>query len=220
MAESYFDLLTKRQELPAKPFDPLEELKLLRRRLAVRIQTVEPPMEAFEAKEIAPPPLNEAFPCEKEPVSIEIIAEKVGDMEETLTLFNSHPPEEKHVAPQNGEGIIHTAERVENKRGVLLGVDQYLNIPQERLLVAFNVGLMALGVIGVVFGILSFSRGWEGDLPLGSWVSASGMAIIALGLGGRFLASHSDQKLTPPPDFSRAIVHSRNQKNLRVSNAE
>ena len=52
-----------------------------------------------------------------------------------------------------------------------------------------NATLTALGVVGIVFGISSFYRGWEGDLSLGSLVCTSGMAIVAIGIGGRCLAS-------------------------------
>ena len=186
MAESYFELLTKQQRdskqqgLPAKSFSPLEELRLLRRKLNVRLQTPELPVEQFEIQEFAP-----SVPCESEPVSIEAVVEKVGEIEETLDLAHC-PPAVSVIAP--------TLVQIENEsrplaKGPLAVAGRCLNVPQERLLSTLTIGLTALGIIGVVFGVLSFSRGWEGDLPLGSWVSASGAAIIALGVGGRFFAT-------------------------------
>jgi len=55
-----------------------------------------------------------------------------------------------------------------------------------------NATLTALGIVGIVFGMLSFYRGWEGDLSLGSLVCTSGAAIVAIGISGRCLASRCD----------------------------
>jgi len=39
---------------------------------------------------------------------------------------------------------------------------------------------------------LSLFQGWENDLSLGSLVSVSGLAVIAVGLGGRLLSSDGE----------------------------
>jgi hypothetical protein len=62
---------------------------------------------------------------------------------------------------------------------------EFLTAPQEGTLKMLNGGLIALGIIGVVFGIVSFCRGLESDLSFGSLVCATG-------LGGRVLAARSD----------------------------
>jgi len=187
MAESYFDLLTTRQGLPAKPFDPLEELRLLRRRLTERLQTSEPPME--------PPPVETLetalfLNCETEPGSLEAVANKTESTEGS--------PGEPVILPFVEETKKSNAVKLEGETqrndGVRRRITQGYGTGQ--ILDTLNGSLITLGIIGIVFGVLSFFRGWNGDLPLGSLVLVSGLAIVVTGLGGRFLASRFAQKLT------------------------
>ena len=142
-------------------------------------------------------------------VSLESLANTIENVRETLAIVQ--PIQEQHchqecTRPVPSEPVmgfprdIHAVEEQgsENRSQISAVIVQNLGAPQEKLLNTFNVAMTALGIIGVVFGMLSFSRGWEGDLPLGSWISASGGAIIALGLGGRFFASRTEQKITEP----------------------
>ena len=184
MAESYFDLLTTRQGLPAKPFDPLEELRLLRRKLTERLQTLEPPMKPplAETVETALSPHHKA-----EPVSLEVVANKEEDIERT-------------VERTLGETItlpLPLVEETNKSRPVPLEAETQRGDMRPRIVKSHTTGqildtlngsLITLGIIGIVFGMLSFFRGWEGDLPLGSLISVSGLAIVVIGLGGRFLA--------------------------------
>jgi hypothetical protein len=182
-------MLTGQQGLPTKPFDPLGELKRLRRRLATRIQNLDLPGEndlfSFQPKTEEPPPV--------EPVSLESVVSKVGGMKRALTIWQRSRFRER-VFPTD---IFRGNRRFRNDKGVPSVVAQYLSARQvrsgqERTLEIVNAGLMALGVVGVVFGCLSLFRGWESDLSLGSLVSLTGTAIIAIGLGGRLFASSAD----------------------------
>ena len=193
MEESYFELLTQQPGLPAKLFDPLEELKLLRRTLDSRLQTSESSVETFfdspplqtkiEMQEVAPTPFYET-----EVVSLEAVMDKIENINNMLTDLQ---PSRECTEPSPND-IFRGNQRAEKKRRVPALIAQCLNVPQGRILETLNVCLMALGIIGAVFGVLVFSRGWEGDLPLGSWICTSGAAIVILGLGGRFLASHAE----------------------------
>jgi len=197
--ESYFELLTEQQGLPASPFDPVRELKRLRRRLALRIEHPEIPREThlplfqeeIETSHDSPysvpkfvSPKNEYLP---EPVSTEAILKKVGGMKQTLAIWQRSRLRVRQ--PRND--LFRGHRKLWNQKRVSCAIAQYLNTPQEGALERVNAGLLALGVIGVVFGVLSFLRGWESDLSLGSLVCVSGAAIVAIGFGGRFLASQT-----------------------------
>jgi hypothetical protein len=204
MAESYFDLLTKQQEFPVKPFDPLEEVKRLRRMLALRIQQSESPEKTDTL-----PFLEE---IDKEPslpasTSLEMVVKQVNVLKKTLTVW-----QRARRSAKLPRGVFRGHRRFWNKGNIPVVIIPspdtscqstphqsisyqnipYQNAPQEKTLEMLNAGLMALGVVGIIFGILSFLRGWESDLSLGSLVSVSGVAIVAIGLGGRFLVSHSE----------------------------
>jgi hypothetical protein len=123
-----------------------------------------------------------------EPISLETIVKKVSGMKKTLALWQRSRFRRK---PRHTD-IFRENRQFWGKRQIPSVVAQYLTAPQEGVLETINAGLTALGGIAIVLGILSFCRGWESDLSLGSLVSISGIAIIAIGLGGRFLASHPD----------------------------
>jgi len=201
MAGSYFELLTEQQGIPAKPFDPVEELKRLRRGLTLRMQT-----SASAADKIAdPPPFLPTGICsteagtkdtvpflpyetkspEIEPVSLEAVVKTASEMKKTLAIWQRSRLRTKSVRSDMFRGH----QKFRSKRQNLLAVAQHLIAPQEKTLESFNTGLMALGIIGVIFGVLSVLRGMESDLSLGSLVCAAGAAIVGIGLGGRLLAS-------------------------------
>jgi len=212
MAESYFELLTEQQGLPAKPFDPLEELRLLRRKLDLRLQKSEPPAAdtagnpslsaKIEVAEVPAPPLPCKSPLPEIPVSAAVsaslvaVAEKVENLQTVLTTWQS-PPEHtgqklpKQQRPSRGQfGQDPTQSLPGGTNTAALSVHQNPDMPQGRMLETLNAGLTALGVIGAIYGVLTFYQGWEGDLSLSSWICMSGAAIIVLGLSGRFLAAH------------------------------
>ena len=180
MADSYFDLLTQQEGLPAKQFDPLEELKLLRRKLALRLHKFEPSPEVFAVKEVVP-----LTRVETGPVSLEAVVSQVESIEETLaSLTTLRTQQEDHALPIV-EGISRPEiPLVESHRNVNVSNDGMLPT-----LSTVNLGLIALGIVAVVFELLNFSWGLAGNLPFASWVSASGAAIIAIGLTGRIIAS-------------------------------
>jgi len=203
MAGSYFELLTEQQGIPAKPFSPAEELRRLRRRLTSRMQTSESPMaevvglspvqaEIVQAeigtKDVALLPSSETVPPETESASLEAVAEKAGEMKKTLAIWQRSRLRKKPVCG----GIFRGGRKSLSKRKNPSSAARCLTVPQEKTLETASAGLMALGIIGVVFGVLSFFRGLEGDLSLGSLVCTTGIAIVAIGLGGRFLASRSE----------------------------
>ena len=187
MAESYFELLTELQRFPAKPFDPLSELKHLRRRLALRLQNAERLEETG-----LPPSFQEQAGTNtiprSESTSLEAIVKQVVGMKTALAIWQRS----RFRSRSQRTGIFRGHRKLWNKRHIPYKVIQHLNAPQEERLETVNASLTALGIIGVVFGILSFCRGWESDLSLGSLVCAAGAAIVAIGIGGHFLAAHAD----------------------------
>ena len=203
MAESYFELLTEQQGLPAKSFDPVEELKRLRRELMSRVQIPEPPAEKtvapplfhteiaqaeIEAKEAVLPPPYETVSPDREPVTLETVAKKADEIKKTLAVWQRSRLHKKPVRSEMFRG----KRKSWNKKRKPSVVAQYLTTPQEGTLETANAGLMTLGVVGVIFGVLSLFRGLESDLSIGSLVCATGAAIVVIGLGGRFLASRAN----------------------------
>ncbi|MDR0327175.1 MAG: hypothetical protein LBI05_02640 [Planctomycetaceae bacterium] len=189
MAESYFELLTEQQGLPAKPFDPLGELRLLRRRLVLRLQNLECPEEIDAALSYEEDiPKNVPAP---EPVSLESVVRQVSQMKKTLAIWRRS----RIRAKRQRIAIFRKRHNFPKNRQVSPVPTQCLDVPKEGKWETIQTGLLSLGVIGVVFGILSFLRGWEIDLSLGSLVCASGATIVTIGITGLFLASHSDQSV-------------------------
>ena len=166
-------------------FDPLGELKRLRRTLALRMQTAERTEKAdlpsFQEEDEKKTPSLSEFP------SLETVVNQVGNMKTALTIWQRS---RVRTRPQSGD-VFRGHRRLWNKRRIPSVLIQYLNTPQGGMLETIHAGLTALGVVGVVFGILSFCRGWESDLSLGSLVCVSGITIVAIGLGGHFLASQT-----------------------------
>ena len=189
VAESYFELLTEQDGLPAKPFDPVEELKRLRRRLALRIQ----PHQLPEQKDNLPFLLPEMearvlpLPPQTEPFALEMVVEKVGKIKKTLAIW-----QQSRLSRRTPLAIFRGNRQFWCKKRFPSVVEQYLTDPQEGTLETINAALTALGIIGVVFGLLSFSHGWASGLSFGLQVSLSGLTVIAIGLGGRFLISRVD----------------------------
>ena len=195
-------MLTEQQGVPAKPFDPVEEIKRLRRGLALRLQTTEPPAEkiadspisqtkivrsVIEKKDAVSPP-REMVPPETESVTLESVTKKADEMKKTLAIWQHSRLRTKPIR----NDIFRGNPKRWGKRRKRLTVSQYLTTHQEGTLETVNAGLMALGIVGVVFGVLSFFRGMESDLSIGSLVCATGALIVVIGLGGRFFASHFD----------------------------
>ena len=246
----YFDWLTEQQGMPAKPFDPLEELKQLRRKIALRLQKTELPnvnipdcdcpadgrspcgqsalyrahpghnhpgqnhpgqnavypepgtvlsSQTLSSQTLPTQPsapLNagsfghtESRPQEKEPISLDTALETVSRMKKTLAAHHQasrragQTPSAPFRSRWQHENVRQVAERLaEVARSI-----QNLDAPKENVLEKFNVGFISLGIAGVIFGILSFYRGWESDLMFGTVASASGAAIIAIGVGGQLL---------------------------------
>lgn len=159
-----------------KPFDPLEELRRLRQRLAARMQQTD------VREEISPDTPDVSY---SEPVSIETVVEQVDHVKKTLSVL--HRPRIHEKLPHLG--IFRRGRKWEDQRQKPTDVPQYTETHREGMLEMVNATLTALGMVGIVFGVSNFYRGWEGDLSLGSLVCTSGMAIVAIGIGGRCLAS-------------------------------
>ena len=176
MAKSYFELITEQQGLPAKPFDPLGEIKHLRRNLALRMLRLDSFLQ--EGSRPQNVPLSE-------PILPESILKKVVGMKTTLAILQRS----RLRARSQRSGIFRGHQRFWNKKRLPSFVFQYLNTPQYGMLETVNASLTALGIVGVVFGFLSFYSGWESDLSLGSLVCATGAAVVAIGLCGHFLAA-------------------------------
>ena len=198
MGDSYFELLTEQEGIPAKSFDPVEELKRLRRGLTLRLQISKPSAEEVadllpfqaesETKEAVPLPSGKMELPDSEPVSFESVMQKAGEIKKTLTFW-----QRSRIRTKPGRNAIFRGiQKVRYSRAKSLGVAQFLTTPQEGTLKTVNAGLMALGMIAVVFGVLCFFRGLESDLSIGSLVCVTGAAIAVIGLGGRVLASRFD----------------------------
>jgi hypothetical protein len=189
VAESYFELLTEQQGLPAKPFDPLEELRRLRQRLALRIQQLESP------EEIHCLPFQEYTRVKEtllsEPVSLETVVKQVGNMKKTLAIWQRSRARTR--SPR--DSLFRARPKFRSPRHVPAVVVPYPDLRNEKILEKISAGLSALGMIGVIFGTLSFCRGWDGDLSFGTLVCVSGSAIIAISLVGHLFASRSDCSL-------------------------
>ena len=179
VASSYFELLTEQQGLPVKPFEPLEELRRLRQRLAVRMQ-----QNGFRGE------MNTATTNVPgaEPVSLGAVVQQVNHIKKSLAVLHRS---RIHTKPPH-MGIFRNGRKLENARQMPTAIPQYAEMPKGGMMEAVNATLTAMGIIGIVFGILSFYRGWEGDLSLGSLVCTSGAAIVAIGISGRCLASRCD----------------------------
>ena len=200
MAESYFDLLTEQEGIPAKPFSPAEELRRLRRGLTLRLQVTGQPTEKITdpppnkacivGKEpVSPSPPPQSVPTETEQVSLESVIKKTGEMKKALAIWQRSRL--RTQSPRNDifRGTVFRKKRkTRNKKQKNSFVGQFLTTPQEGILETINAGLMALGIVGVIFGVLSFFRGTESDLSIGSLVCTTGAAIVVIGLGGRLLA--------------------------------
>ena len=200
MAGSYFELLTEQEGIPTKPFSPVEELQRLRRGLTLRLQTAgqaaeqtsepTPRQTEIETKE----PILSSTPApassETESVSLEAVMKKTGEMKKTLAIWQRSRLRTKTPRNDIFRGSAFRKERKSrNKKQKTTGIAQFLTTPQEATLETVNAGLMALGIVGVIFGVLSFFRGMESDLTIGSLVCTTGAAIVVIGLGGRLLAS-------------------------------
>ena len=208
MAESYFEMLTEQHGIPAKPFDPVEELKRLRRGLTLRMQMsksaadeiAEPPTscvenapEIIDTKETVSSPSYEAAPPEAEPIPQESVSEKIDKMKTSLVIWQRSRIHTRSARNDIFRGnSLRIGRNLRVKRHEPLVVSQYLTTPQEGTLETINAGLMALGIVSIVFGVLCFYRGLESDLSIGSLVCATGAAIVLIGLGGRFLVSLFD----------------------------
>ena len=190
MAESYFDLLTEQQGLPAKPFDPLGELKHLRRMLASRMHHPEVFDETGffsypEETETNDAPLSE-------PISLTTAMEKVDSIKKTLAAWHcSYSRSRSRLRIPRG-GIFRNSRTWRNKKHIPSVVFQCIDPPPEGILERINAALMALGIIAVIFGTLNFYCGGVSDVSLGSLVCTSGAAIVSIGFGGRLLASQMD----------------------------
>ena len=178
MAESYFEFLTEQPGLPAVTFDPLRELKRLRRTLELRLQQhsrcqKEPDVISFQ----------------RDSAQMDALMQKVESMKKALTVLCRSRYRKRLL-----RGSIHRFPRREwKKRSVPLQAVRCADVPQERvshviMLETLNAGLSALGIIGIIFGALSFLRGMESDLSLGMSVCIAGAIMVSIGLGGRFLA--------------------------------
>lgn len=176
---SYFELLIEQQGFPAKPFDPLEELRRMRQRLAARMQQTD------VREEINTDTTNVPF---TEQASLGAVAEQVGRIKKSLAILHRSriPAKPPHF------GISRNGRKWENKRQKPTLVPQYTETQPGGTLETVSASLTALGIVGIVFGILSFYRGWESDLSLGFLVCTSGAAIVAIGISGRCLASRHD----------------------------
>ena len=200
MAGSYFELLTEQEGLPTKPFDPVEELKRLRRELTLRshlyeppdVEVIEPSTVQVETVQIAVIQANvapqNAVPPTAEPISLGSVIQKAGEKKKTLAILQRS---RLHTHPSRKD-MFRGSRKPRYQRQAPSVVARYLTTPQEGTLESVNAGLMSLGIIGVIFGVLCVFRGLESDLTIGSLVCATGAAIIAIGLGGRFLASRSE----------------------------
>jgi len=199
MAGSYFELLTEQEGMPAKPFDPVGELKRLRRRLALRMIQVSEPQEKAslspcqwesETKDTVTVCSHLSKIADQAPThaSLEMVVKKVGSIKKTLVLWQRSRSRRK--SPRTA--LFRGNRQFWCNRRIPAVVSQYLTAPKEGMLETVNAGLTVLGVVGIVFGVLNFLKGWENDLSLGWLVSVSGLAVITIGLSGRFLASRSD----------------------------
>jgi len=198
VTESYFELLTEQEGIPMKPFDPVGELRRLRRMLALRIQAYEP-SNSLVQPEIVPPEIEvqiTALPLlpPTEPFSLETVAEKVSEIKKTLAMWQrvrlrrKTPP----AAIFRGHRQFRSPRRIPTVATQYL-TDSHQAAPQEGALETLNAGLTALGIVGMIFGMLSFSQGGGSDLSFGLQMSLSGLVVSGIGLGGRFLSSQTDQ---------------------------
>ena len=203
MAESYFELLTEQQGFPAKPFDPVEEVKRLRQMLAARLQQPQQ-QECLEHRE--PAVETCVLPVPEEPVSLGSIMATVDGMRKTLAIC-----QRSRFPKKRSSGVIFRSRwRHPRKQPAPSVAAPNTDSPPESLLEQMTAGLMALGVIGVVFGALAFFRGLESDLSLGTLVCTSGAAIVTIGISGRLLAFRESAATKKPASMEIGnVVDSR-----------
>lgn len=181
MAESYFDLLTEQSGIPAKPFDPVGELKRLRQRLTLRMQVSEPP--EIEIPAVVSPSMGK--PTDSD--TLETVVKTVRQLKKTLTTRQRSRFRRRLLHPV----FVPRKQSLDTPRHIPEVVTQYLTDPQADTLEIMSAGLTAFGIMGIIFSALSFYRGWEGDFSLGSLLCFSGLTIMTIGLAGRFLASRT-----------------------------
>ena len=125
-----------------------------------------------------------------ESISLESVMKKTIGIKKTLAIWQRSRIRTKPARNDMFLGnILHKGRKPCRKRQKHSVIAKYLTTPHEGTLKMINAGLMALGIVGVVFGGLSFFRGLESDLSIGSLVCVTGATIAVIGLGGRFLAS-------------------------------
>jgi hypothetical protein len=126
-----------------------------------------------------------------EPVSLGAVVNQVDGIKKSLAALHRS---RMHTKPPH-PGNFRSGRKLENPRQ-MPALPPYTEIPKGGVIEMVNAALTALGIVGIVFGILSFYRGWESDLSLGSLVCTSGLAIVAIGISGRCLASRCDSSET------------------------
>lgn len=203
MGDSYFELLTGQQGFPAKAFDPLEEIRRIRRNLDLRLKSVD--IKHAELHTEVPSSVASHFVAESietiplEPVAIETVTRHVAGMKRTLSMWQRSRSRSKTSPLETYRGVQKrvTAPQKATEKNVHTAVEQYIaecfsnassDLPQE-VLEKLNAGFIVLGMVGIFFGSLVLLWGWSHDLSFGSTVCLSGASIVAVGLGGHFLAS-------------------------------
>jgi predicted small integral membrane protein len=184
VAESYFELLTEQQGLPAKTFDPLGELKRIRRKLALRMHSSDIPDDIglFTFQEKAEP--NDS--ARPEPIALDAVIEKVNTIKRTLTVW--HRSRSRFPMRQARFGIFRSYQTKRNRKHISSVVAQYIELSQVGKLDKINAALIATGIVGVIFGALNFFCGGSSDVSFSTLICASGATIVAIGFSGRFLA--------------------------------
>jgi hypothetical protein len=166
-------------------FDPIQEVRHLRQELALRLAMLAS-KPSIEPKPEPTPDVHVTVPVSAESLNKQIQRTKrvlgflqmPGKSRTSAALFKGRPQKtSQHSAVAEPQPISFVSQLQKHSESLLCRLER------------MNAGFTALGLVGIVFGVLCLVRGFDRDLSLGYPVCASGLTMILTGLGGYFLAS-------------------------------
>ncbi|MDR0520606.1 MAG: hypothetical protein LBH00_02000 [Planctomycetaceae bacterium] len=176
MGESYFDVLTSEGTIPAETFDPVLELKRLRRGLMLRLQS---------GRETPDLPADLALLERQNRLPAEQRANQIAHLRQVLSSLRLS------YGKYSRRYRLHTLKRAVFRKKRYTDETPAANYREEiRLLRAVSgISFVSLGLAGLVF-IGSF---FVHNSSAATVCITAGLAAAAAGFGGRFLAENGNE---------------------------